>query len=935
VSQSIPALVLVAMALFTDRIMRREVIVDSSSLMSTIFAAHLLNVCRSGMVVVRVIEPRAAVMNGASPLQAAGTGGGTGGGHGGGFMAALSVLDSQPQLQGSASEPAVYIHQFRGRSDEAAGKDLPTPTAAKVRDSQAALLLITLNASSSSSSVATPQPQPGAATAAAVHALDPDIRQQAARMHADVDVMRMLRRTRWWKAPPIPLAWWQEVLLSSAYALASVIMVMGMDAASWLLPRAYRWQVDNRSIPFAAAAANRRQIKAHCREEDGCCSIMHHGAHQPHYKLQISTAVSKLACWRLFHRPLEHDNNSAPGAVARSKGKGGRRRHLADELPSASSNAHMAVCVPTVVAHLVLIIVLVTRAGVPHADVAQFMAASRIMARSFAFLALSLTWSYAFGMWCQSPEADSALPVAAAAAVQDQQAGGGGGRKGARSQPPNSSSSQSSACSQARTGMLSASSSSASVSSSASGRTRGSKGPLLLQPSGRGGTRAPAQLVQAKMRRRPAGRADSPPPPTPHPPFHALCDILSDSDLVVMSSSGSSRRRRRRTSHDDADGSARHNQHSHSHNHHHSPVLPLKCPIASCYVQDFTPCQLRFTVLLLTDGWIMAAAGMLMGMAVAERVYRIACFTHPAAAASDAHASDAADTGDCDGFHQSSDSGERQGCSNDDNGDDGDERNNDDDDAAAAAAAEARFHPAQDAHQDHGDWHDPQDDCGYEHNRSNSSFESVQPMRASRASATASSRRGGADQQSARRQKSLTMTAHEIQSMMLLAAADPEQAHADARPLGGPAQQTKRWHDDHHSGTRHAHAAQMDDRAVGYGGEDASMMHNKNEGGGYDAAVHEEFALALAASDAMSSHGGSARSSHQQQQRLRTGGGEREGALTADEETFAMFARAKEAAGISALPAAAAQQQQQQQQNLQQNLQHSYVARNERLGELI
>lgn len=44
------------------------------------------------------------------------------------------------------------------------------------------------------------------------------------------------------------------------------------------------------------------------------------------------------------------------------------------------------------------------------------------------------------------------------------------------------------------------------------------------------------------------------------------------------------------------------------------------------YVQPFTPCQLRFAVLLFLDGWwLMPAAAMIMAAAMVERLHRMAC----------------------------------------------------------------------------------------------------------------------------------------------------------------------------------------------------------------------------------------------------------------------------------------------------------------------
>jgi hypothetical protein len=49
VTRSIPLLIFLGLLLYVDRIVRREVILDSSALVATVFVAHLLNVCRSSI----------------------------------------------------------------------------------------------------------------------------------------------------------------------------------------------------------------------------------------------------------------------------------------------------------------------------------------------------------------------------------------------------------------------------------------------------------------------------------------------------------------------------------------------------------------------------------------------------------------------------------------------------------------------------------------------------------------------------------------------------------------------------------------------------------------------------------------------------------------------------------------------------------------------
>ena len=71
------------------------------------------------------------------------------------------------------------------------------------------------------------------------------------------------------------------------------------------------------------------------------------------------------------------------------------------------------------------------------------------------------------------------------------------------------------------------------------------------------------------------------------------------------------------------------------------PIAAVQNPSAASYVQGFTPCQLRFTVLLFTDSWHMVLAAVAMGLIMGDRLQKVACsgvptgnnVTLPAAAA--------------------------------------------------------------------------------------------------------------------------------------------------------------------------------------------------------------------------------------------------------------------------------------------------------------
>jgi hypothetical protein len=61
---SLPLLMLLCLVLYVERIVRRETILDSSALVCTLLAAHIINICRSGLLA-STLQP---VEIGKSPL---------------------------------------------------------------------------------------------------------------------------------------------------------------------------------------------------------------------------------------------------------------------------------------------------------------------------------------------------------------------------------------------------------------------------------------------------------------------------------------------------------------------------------------------------------------------------------------------------------------------------------------------------------------------------------------------------------------------------------------------------------------------------------------------------------------------------------------------------------------------------------------------------
>jgi hypothetical protein len=300
-------------------------------------------------------------------------------------------------------------------------------------------------------------------------------------------------------------------------------------------------------------------------------------------------------------------------------------------------------------------------------------------------------------------------------------------------------------------------------------------------------------------------------------------------------------------------------------------TLPLKCPIEACYVQDFTPCQLRFTVLLLTDGWIMAVACVAMGLAVARQVYMIASLTQTPA---DSHESDAAEgcslLQSCDSWHSGDDGNNQGGC------------------AAEVVCCELEERGGGSEDDDEENDHDNE---AMVHKDNLTCTDYARP--------TGGHSSGWGQCQPGRRQRrSGTMTEQEIQRMLML----------QAQPSAQESHAHHQRQDSRSFGSGRGYYAAQDQSADGSGGQPMIL-----DGPGH-AGMDEDFATALAAS----SHHHQSQQVHHNQQGLAGG------PSPSDDETLAMFARAKEAAGFPASSSSSAAQQT-----------HSYVARNERLGEMI
>ena len=70
VTRSLPLLIFLGLLLYVDRIVRREVILDSSALCATLFVAHLLNVCRSSIAHVDAAPSAVLLARGVADAQA-------------------------------------------------------------------------------------------------------------------------------------------------------------------------------------------------------------------------------------------------------------------------------------------------------------------------------------------------------------------------------------------------------------------------------------------------------------------------------------------------------------------------------------------------------------------------------------------------------------------------------------------------------------------------------------------------------------------------------------------------------------------------------------------------------------------------------------------------------------------------------------------------
>jgi hypothetical protein len=107
---------------------------------------------------------------------------------------------------------------------------------------------------------------------------------------------------------------------------------------------------------------------------------------------------------------------------------------------------------------------------------------------------------------------------------------------------------------------------------------------------------------------------------------HGPHEVSTEYDSIVLTNSSSNIRRKGVSI---REGNVERAMHHHSSSSHRdgssNSGKNTRAAAAATFVQGFTPCQLRFTVLLLSDSWHMPLAALAMGFIMIDRLQKLAC----------------------------------------------------------------------------------------------------------------------------------------------------------------------------------------------------------------------------------------------------------------------------------------------------------------------
>lgn len=344
ITRSTPALIGTGLALYLDRIVRQEVIFDSSALTCTIFVAHVLNLCRPSSGAVLFEKPRAAAAQ--ARLQA---------------MDSVVLFETRPSV--STSSPLIAD----GNATLFTSPPPPPPLPEFVKRRPALL--------------------PG---------------QPSSSWWSGGG------RTSTSSSSSSPLPPWYADLVYLIYIAASIMQIIDVDPVGMLCPSYSCTNQYLGAIAPSGSDADNAQALGHAAAALGDPEAGHHHNHLHHPGSAASSAAPSASStattydhrqsagfrrWYDYHRVLRALELGPSFSTARGSAAGAPACTGAATM-GGTGNSNV-VRISTVVTHCIL-------AGlamqVRVADADAFMAPARILTRGFVFYALCVAWTYAVGI---------------------------------------------------------------------------------------------------------------------------------------------------------------------------------------------------------------------------------------------------------------------------------------------------------------------------------------------------------------------------------------------------------------------------------------------------------------------------------------------------------------------------------------------------------
>jgi hypothetical protein len=354
VMRSVAALIGTGIALYLDRLIRRESIFDSSALTCTVFVAHVLNLCRSGGIAT------------------------------GGAVSADKALPVSATAKDARHYHARLRTQLLGEEEDVGAPFLYDERGQHRMD---------LNTSSASSSN---HPPPIRDLADVRYFIDSTA--EASRPPQSPPPTMMSRMAR-----PIELRVWQEDVIYLLYMVSSIMLLLDIDAIGMMFPSS-KWT--KASINGCGSSDACYYIDDGDGDSDGEESrISSHpsSVRSPPVVSSSSSSSSSLSSRRRrFRSSKEEDSCGRSGKCAVDEsdamgaGTAGCHRlkslHVLSTL-GGTGNSNV-VRVSTVLVHCILLcLVLQVRV-----DTALFLSPAKVVLRSAVFVVISIVWTYAVGI---------------------------------------------------------------------------------------------------------------------------------------------------------------------------------------------------------------------------------------------------------------------------------------------------------------------------------------------------------------------------------------------------------------------------------------------------------------------------------------------------------------------------------------------------------